>query len=544
MGEHAYFSPSGASRWIECPASLYLSEKIIDRTSSYAHEGTICHDIAANCLTKKQQASDYAGQIVEGVAITQELVDGVQMYVDEVQGLTQEYSCIGGRIEHKVVITEHCWGTIDAMLWNKDTVITIDLKMGKGIVVAAEDNNQLKIYSVGALRWLLDEYKIMPEKVINIIIQPRTPNPIRKTELDRKELGDWFNNKVHPVIKMHEKGKPSPFPCNPGEAPCKWCKVKRCKARAQKNINDAARAFAPFTKVETPKIETATSGSSVSPKLAVLTIAEMAELKKSFKAIQGWIKDIEETIRTEALNGVTIPGYKLVEGRSDRAWKDTEEETVLFLEGVEVKGKPIDPYTKKLISPTQAIKLMGKKIAEKSAIVDWVIKPPGKPTLVLATDKRPEYKLKGEIENDFKKVEPVKTLSNTEPLLVDEEKEVPQMSVMQRMQFAEFDNEETEETATGSNAEQVEQEKGIVIEPDDTPVSTIMSVSACATSSPPAKGTKRYQLLGLGGGEVTIRQAAVKLGCSENMIKMHLRYLNERDGYGYEVFSDGTFKVF
>jgi len=380
------------------------------------------------------------------------------------------------------------------------------------------------------LKWLFNEYKIKPKKIINIIIQPRTPNPIRKTELDRKELGDWFNNKVYPIITTHKKGKPSSFPCNPGEVQCRWCKVKECRARAQKNINDAARAFAPFTKTEMPKIETATSSNSVSQKLS---IAEMAELKGSFKAIQDWIKDIEDIIKTEALKGTIIPGYKLVEGKSNRTWKVDENKMVTFFEKIKV-----NPYVKKLISPAQATKLIGEKKAKEVAIQDWITKPQGKPIIVPITDKRPEYEVKANVEKEFKKV-----LNTAEPILVDEETKVPQMSIMQRMQFAELEDEEVNETATGGNVEQVEQEKGVVIDPDDAPASVIISV-APREPIPPAKTTKRYQLLKLGGGTVTIHQAAIRLGCSKNMIKMHLRYLNERDGYGYSIFSDGTFRIF
>ena len=51
-------------------------------------------------------------------------------------------------------------------------------------------------------------------------------------------------------------------------------------------------------------------------------------------------------------------------------------------------------------------------------------------------------------------------------------------------------------------------------------------------------------MLNMGKGGVTLEEVAVAMSSGINTIKMHLRYLNERDGYGYEIYSDGTFKIF
>jgi hypothetical protein len=47
----------------------------------------------------------------------------------------------------------------------------------------------------------------------------------------------------------------------------------------------------------------------------------------------------------------------------------------------------------------------------------------------------------------------------------------------------------------------------------------------------------------MGKGGVALEEAAKALGCGVNSIKMHIRYLHERDGYGYELYQDGTFKI-
>lgn len=552
--EHAYFSPSASPRWIPCPASLFLSESIQQKTSTYAHEGVICHDIAAQCLTKNIAVSDFAGKIVEGVSMTPELIDAMQMYIDEIRGLTKEYGASGGKIEHKVTLTEHCWGTTDALLWNKDTAIICDLKMGKGVIVSANNNSQMKLYSVGSLKWLDETHNLKPAKIINIIIQPRTVNPIRKYEMSRDELASWYVNEVVPIFKELKPGHNSGQHCNPGETQCRWCPVSAtCAAQANKMVNDAQTAFTPFTKVEAPAPLSKVEGQ--------LTIEETVGYKKFFKHIQNWMNTIEEFLMVKALAGDSIPGFKLVEGRSNRQWKADENQVVDFLRQLNA-----EPYIQKLVSPTQAEKALGKKVAKEQELDKLITKPPGSPTLVLESDTRPAMQMN--VETEFEEFVDVDNdveilVKSTETLLVDspdDGKEIDELSALQRMRMAEDEDEiEPEETLKEIAEEKDTPEKNIDdLFPEDKqhiteelietatggdPVS-VESVVGNGNPKPPKESTKRYQVLNFGKGGVTLQNAAAALGCGINMIKMHLKYLNERDGYSYEIYSDDTFKVY
>lgn len=532
MGEHAYFSPSAASRWLACPASLYLSEHLKEsKTSKFAHEGTVCHEVAATCLTKQGNPLDFQGKIVQGVTLTPELINGMQLYVDEIRGLAKEYSALGGKIEHKVQLTTECWGTVDALLWNKEVALVCDLKMGKGIVIDVEDNAQLKIYAIGALRWLQEEHNIMPLKVLSMIIQPRTPNPIRIAELSYEELFNWYKGSVIGVLQTHGKGKKSPIPCNPGVTQCRWCPVNvTCGAQASKIVNDTQKAFSPFTKAEPPQADETED---------TLSLASLIEYKKTFAHIQQWIKGIESYIMDKALAGTPIPGFKLVEGRSTRIWKAGEKEVEAFLKNVN-----IEPFVVKLLSPPQAEKAMGKKLAKESELASIVIKPEGKPTLVPEIDKRLKLILKTDqqIAEDFVDV-CVAPKAIPEVLLVDEKKESnePQrMSALKRMQMATFEDEDekVEETPTTITQTLVETATG------GNP-KCVMKVTATGVGTPPSAKTKRYQVLQFGSqeGGMTLSEAANKIECTEYMIKMHLRYLHERDGYSYRIFDDNSFII-
>jgi len=484
---HAYFSPSASSRWLNCPASLKLYEKLEkEKTNKYAHEGTVCHEIAADCLVNKTDASKYLGRVLEDVAITPELVDGMQLYIDEVKGLTKEFEAIGGGIEQKVTINEDCSGTVDALIWNKDTLVCIDLKMGAGVVVSAQDNTQLKIYSAGALKWLYEKYKLRPTKVVNYIIQPRTPNPIRGAKYTTKEILKFIQDDVVPILRMKKTGELESLPCVPGEVQCKWCRIKDCTARASKAIADATRAFAPFTEEEIPVVADTTEKKT-------LDLNELGELKKNFKFIADWILSVDKYLLDAALAGEEIQGYKLVAGRANRKWGVDENTIAALLTGLEK-----EPYTKKIVSPAQAEKLLGKKVAIEEQLETFIVRPKGAPTLVENSDKRPAIKEAkediGVLISDI--VEPV------EAATVPKEEDVVKVVI----------------------------EKNIGVEEN---------------GKPPRKGSKKRAIHDAGlAGQRTLTDVAEEIGCSLELIKKHLRLLNEKNGLNYKIYSDDTFIVY
>ena len=50
--DHAILSPSSAKRWINCTPSALLAEAAGSKTSVYAEEGTLAHEIAEYALTQ------------------------------------------------------------------------------------------------------------------------------------------------------------------------------------------------------------------------------------------------------------------------------------------------------------------------------------------------------------------------------------------------------------------------------------------------------------------------------------------------------------
>jgi hypothetical protein len=82
-------------------------------------------------------------------------------------------------------------------------------------------------------------------------------------------------------------------------------------------------------------------------------------------------------------HGKEWPGFKLVEGRSVRKYANEDD-----VANAAKEAGYTDIYEHKIITITAMEKLMGKKKFNE-ILGGLVVKPPGKPTLVADTDKRP-----------------------------------------------------------------------------------------------------------------------------------------------------------
>jgi hypothetical protein len=99
------------------------------------------------------------------------------------------------------------------------------------------------------------------------------------------------------------------------------------------------------------------------------------------KLIKSWLDAVESHVFDMLNRGQSFDGYKLVEGRSTRAWQDEKQAAIVL----ESKLDKDVLYTQKLISPAQAEKLLK---TDKTILLDLISKTEGKPTLVPSCDKR------------------------------------------------------------------------------------------------------------------------------------------------------------
>lgn len=379
---HALLSPSAAHRWINCTAAPRLEADVEDKGSEFAAEGTLAHAYCA------QKLKAFLGLPTEGEA--KEIAELNDRYhTGEMDEYTDTYKTIvlekfnAARaktkdalllIETRLDFSEYvpdAFGTADAIIIADGTMEVIDFKYGKGVKVSAEDNPQMKIYALGAYEKFSFEYKI--DRVRMTIIQPRIEN-FSEWELSVSELMAWTDSVLTPKAQQAYKGD---GPQVPGDW-CQFCKVKsNCRALTQKCI-EAAKNH-PDPKLISPD----ELASDVLPMLAT---------------VKTWLAGVEDYALQQALSGVQLAGWKVVEGRSVRKITD-QDGAALALNKAGYKTTEIYK-PQELRTITDLEKLTGKK--QFAAICgDFIEKPQGKPTLAPESDKRPAI---DPLADDFKDV--------------------------------------------------------------------------------------------------------------------------------------------
>lgn len=378
MSSHALLSPSASHRWLHCTAAPRLEEGIKDEGSDYAAEGTLAH---AYCAMKLKE---FLGLPTDGekeeIAALQEKYGTGEMseYTDTYATIVLEkfnaaravtpdaQLLVETRLDFSDYVPE-AFGTADAIIIADGTMEIIDFKYGKGVKVSAVENPQMLIYALGAYARFAFEYRI--DNLRATIVQPRIDN-LSEYEITVEELTSWASNVLTPAAEKAYKGE---GPQTPGSW-CQFCKVKnQCRALADK----------------------CKAAVAVDPKL--ITPEELAkDVLPMVPIVKTWISGVEEFALAQALSGVQLPGWKIVEGRSIRKITDTDSVADALTKSGYTQSDIYKPIEMRTI--TELEKLVGKK--QFAALCgEWVNKPQGKPTLAPESDKR---KAIDPIADDFK----------------------------------------------------------------------------------------------------------------------------------------------
>jgi len=361
MSDHALLSASSSQRWLKCPPSVRLCESYPDKGSDYSAEGTDAHSL---CEFRVKQALGIAAEDpTENLSYySEEMEDGAAGYAAYVMELLEAAK---KECADPVVLTEQhldlsrfvreAFGTADCIIAADGTLHIVDYKFGRGILVEAEGNPQLRLYALGSLDIFDGIYDI--SKVSMTIFQPRRSN-ISTCTMSKDELYRWAEETLKPAADLAFAGG-GEFNC--GEW-CQFCKAKSdCRERAEYNMELARYDF------QLPPL---------------LTDEEVEDILSRADELVSWVNDLKDYALQSALSGKEWSGWKLVEGRSNR--KYTNEAAVA--DAVTAAG--FDPYEHKVLSVTAMTSLLGKK-RFNDILSGYIEKPQGKPTLVPESDKRP-----------------------------------------------------------------------------------------------------------------------------------------------------------
>jgi ribosomal protein L17 len=361
MGKHCKASPSKMKQILGCTASLDAEEGFPDEESPYAAEGTACHAMAEYLIKKylkirsRRPTSDYYTD--DNLEAVDEYVSYVQEQIEEARRICKDPVFT---VEQKVdlgFLVNDCYGTADMVIITDSRVHIIDLKMGQGVAVSAEQNPQLMTYGLGVLAVAEILYPI--ETVELTIVQPRLES-LSTWEISVEELKAWGNEVFLPKVTEALEHRGS---FHPGTDTCRFCKARfQCRARAEFFLEVAQHEF------KEPDL---------------LTDEEMADVLTKADALKKWVEEVYTYAQNEAVeNRKEWPGFKVVRGKSNRKYADEDK----VIEAANEAGFT-DIFKTSLIGITEMQRLMGKKKFDE-ILGGLVYKPEGKLVLVPLSDKR------------------------------------------------------------------------------------------------------------------------------------------------------------
>ena len=372
---HAILSASSSHRWLNCNPSARLEQEFADRETDAAAEGTAAHALCEHKLRRalkmrsKKPISPYDCDEMD--ACTDAYVEFVMEALAEAkQECKDPLVLIEQKLDFSCYVPDG-FGTGDCLIVADKLLHIIDFKYGQGVLVDAEQNPQMMLYALGALRLFDSLYDIT--EVSMSIFQPRREN-VSTWTISVDDLLDWAENTLKPKAELAFKGEGE---YTPGSW-CQFCKAAvKCRARADAKLQLAKYEFAM-------------------PPL--LTDEEIEDILLKLDDLTKWANEIAAYAQDAAVNhGKVWRGFKLVESRTNRRYTDEEAAA----QAAKAAGYR-DIYKKSLIPVSEMERLMGKKTFAEvlGALVE---KPKGKPTLVPASDKRPAISITG-ANQDFTEI--------------------------------------------------------------------------------------------------------------------------------------------
>lgn len=371
---HSIVSPSGLARVILCPGSI--AEELdapIKPSSKAAETGTRLHDIVAGVLERSRPIPtlefDQSIWVDDAINFFHTLKNGSpeqsEVYIEQ-----------GGDLS--AFNLPMLKGTADVTIKSKDSIRIIDWKFGFKEVKATW-NPQLIAY---ALMMLGDDVLNLPPRLpVHIhIAQPPIQN-YSYWETELKTIRDYCNEVIYPAIVKADQPDAER---NPGNEQCLFCGAKyNCIARAKwlrEEVSKVQRAYRSKDKV---------------------TVDEWSDIYTSIVNLQKAMTELKEFLYGKLINGNSVKGYKLVQGRKTRKWKAEEDMILRFFADYEIPSDKL--YESKLLSVAKAEKLMKglKQNEDFQALVDVTF---GNPQMVTEDDKRPAINPEAEIDEMFKTV--------------------------------------------------------------------------------------------------------------------------------------------
>jgi hypothetical protein len=341
-----------------------------------AAEGTILHSFMEDCLREDCDAFHFVGETREHdgykLELTDELADLLQVGLDEIDTIPGKLF-----VERRVDLGRWMpdqFGTCDVGIVDRKCIHIWDHKFGY-LPVSPVENEQLMLYGLGFWDNIARHHTDTKNFRLHIF-QPRAPGGGGEWDVS---LDDLLAFGVE-VKKKARATYDEDAPRIPGKVQCAYCdgaKTLRCPEYNEFHLKLIVDEFDEMDEA----IEL-----GVGPRLRpsnLLTPERRSFIIENWPSITKWYERLHADALDDAIRGLPVPGLKAVMGRNPpRKWRDEVE--------VEPRLKRAlgeDAYTKKLVSPTQAEKLLPPSLYSKLASEHLAKREP-KPTLVSEHDSR------------------------------------------------------------------------------------------------------------------------------------------------------------
>ena len=390
---HAKLSPSAASRWLKCYASPTLEANHLDKQTVYSSEGIAAHSLGEIAIKTDTSPDRYIGQVIEGITVDLDMALAVSTYYQHVNQIRNQHKSVKVKLEKEVALEKDWFGTADCILFYNGILHVIDYKHGAGVKVAILDNAQLAFYGIAAMK-AIGIRKI--KKLILTIVQPRTGEyeAIKTWTIeDPKSFYEEWLSKFQKAKKRIEyveellKDKLSPYQVSKCYTSGEHCRF--CKARAECPKLQSAMTALAKTDFDTEPGTSTYVRTHPAPNPQKLSPDQIAEILHKADLVEMYVKAVRERALELMLEGIDISGFKPVYNNTHRRWKDTKKVNAYLKKELGKKA-----FTeRKLITPAQATKLIGKDFVQKNTT-----RPQGKPSIALNSDGRPAIRLAANID--------------------------------------------------------------------------------------------------------------------------------------------------
>jgi len=394
MTIHAKFSPSKSHIWTQCAGSVNFSENQDLKSSEKidAIDGIRAHYLLENAIRTNVHPKrvllgikhvDQYGEwspnddmiAAVGVAFDYVLLRSHEINAVPVcEDFVDPSSKVGG-------IRGEMDGRCDVYIKSNVHLEVIEFKYGMGEIQVV-DNTQLELCVAGVIAKFTHE-QYHPRYIQMTVVQPRIAvlgqDTIKTMMTDISTMNVRWQFIAEALLRARQE--------TPTLTAGSWC--KHCLAQGKCSINNEQSldvlGFNPVNVVDQ-------SMKYINP--TDVSDEQLVEIFTAKKQINEMLSACSEEL-TKRAQHKTIKGVKLVQGNGSKSWDLTETELVSAAAEQNIPFNAL--YTKRLISPAQALKLSwsegdGKKISlnktQKDLFEQKMTIHKGKPTLVLKNDSR------------------------------------------------------------------------------------------------------------------------------------------------------------